>query len=194
MFSLVMQDRPNWDTPLVCCFAAAVCGAAIGGLFGAINSHVSWDCFAITLSWDGMPAPWQAIGRGVLEGAKSGCLFGVVLAIAAGASTRLRASPQFVLPLLGPAVVIILMCGLLAGAAATILARVWPRIWGFWLIGVPSRVNLPRFAWVAGSTAGLYAGWSVAIVVACVMLHRRWIRAAGPRHAFGVVQLSEGGE
>jgi len=156
-------------------------------LANAINSHVCWDCFAITLSWDGTPAPWQAIGRGILEGAKSGFLFGVVLGVASGASTRLRATPRFFVPLLKPILLIVAACGLLGGASATVLALVYPRMWGFWLVGVPARVNLPRFAWVAGSTAGVCVGWSVALVVACVMLHRRWTRAIGPRPAFGIV-------
>jgi len=76
-----------------------------------------------------------------------------------------------------------------------VLARLWPQLWGFFFVGVPRRVNLPRFAWVGGTIWGAYAGTPLALLVSATLLHVRWKRMTGPRaYGFGVVTAASHGE
>src|SRR5207248_1018140 len=139
------------------------------------------------MSWDWSSSPLLAIGQGVIEGFAVGLLFGFFLAIVVAASTRVQCPPPLALRALGEALAIVIICWFVGGVAGTILARVQPSLWGFVFVGVPPRVNLPRFAWVGGSIWGAYAGAMLALLAASIDLHVRWRRMTRTAHGFAIV-------
>ena len=185
-----MQRR--FSTLVLLAVASPLCGVALGAFTNAINGQISADYFAIVMSWDWIAAPTRAIAQGMLEGFAVGLLFGFVLAIAVAASTRVQCPPRLALKALALALAIVVICWLIGGMVGTILARVRPSLWGFVFIGVPRRVNLPRFAWVGGSILGAYAGAAVALVAASVFLHIQWKRLAHPPGGFLVMPQQTG--
>ena len=183
-----MDDRRRLITPLLLCGTGPFAGAAVGAAMNRINAQVSPDYFAIVLSCDFKDAAISAMFHGTFEGAALGLFFGLFFAIASAASTRLRCPPRLALRALLEAIVIVVICWLIGGIVGTVLARLWPQLWGFFFVGVPPRVNLPRFAWVGGSIWGAYAGTLLALIVCATLLHIRWKRMTGPRaYGFGVV-------
>jgi hypothetical protein len=163
-------------------------GVLLGAATNLIDGSVSADYFAIVMSWDWADAPKRAVLQGMLDGWALGLFFGVFFAIASAASTRLRCPPRLSLRVLAEAIGIVLTCWLIGGIVGTTLARLWPNLWGFFFVGVPPRVNLPRFAWVGGTIWGAYAGTVLALIVGSARLHLRWKRMQGPRaHGFGVI-------
>lgn len=166
---------------------APACGALLGAVMNAINGRVSADYFAIVMSWDWAAAPSRAILQGVLEGCAAGLLFAIGLLIIIAASTAMCCPAGLAVRALATALVIVAICWLIGGVSGVILARIRPRLWGSFFIGVPLRVNLVRFAWVGGSIWGAYGGMLIGLIVAGVSLHLRWRRMHAPRGAFAVI-------
>src|SRR5436305_629972 len=151
------EDVRCWQTPLVLAAAAPGCGAMLGLASNAINGAVCSDYFAIVLSCDGKDAATRAIFEGVLDGGMAGAAFAVLLMIAAAASTRMGCTVRLILSALIRAATVAATCWLIGGVAGVALALWKPALWGTFFVGVPSRVNLPRFVWVSGSIDGAFA-------------------------------------
>jgi hypothetical protein len=172
--------------------AGPLCGAMFGALDNAINGIVSPDYFAIVMSWDWADASRGAIARGAIEGASMGLAFSFFYGVTIAASTRMCCPPGLALRGLGIALTIVELFWIVGGVIGTGLAIVRPKLWGFFFIGVPPRVDLPRFAWVGGSICGAYGGTVIALAIAGVWVHFRWKRMSAPAHAFAVVQRAQG--
>jgi hypothetical protein len=152
-----------------------------------INGRVSPDYFAIVMSWDWADAPSLAVLQGMIEGAPVGFAFALFLSIVVAASTRMRCAIGPALRALAAALGIVVTAWMIGGVIGVTLSIIWPRLWGFFFIGVPPRVNLQRFAWVGGSIWGAYGGAAIGLIVASVMLHRQWRRTHGTPRAFAIV-------
>ena len=187
----ISDPAVRWETPVILGMLGPTCGAALGAIMNAINGRVSADYVAIVMSWDWAAAPSRAILQGVLEGGVVGLVFAVFLFMVTAASTALRCPPGIAVRGLGVALATVAECWAIGGAIGVTLSLAWPQLWGFFFIGVPPRVNLPRFAWVGGSIWGAYGGAAVGLIAASVMLHRRWRRerggGGGGVRGFGVV-------
>ena len=177
----------RFSTLVLIAIASPLCGLALGAVTNGINGQISRDYFAIVMSWDWSTAPIRAIPQGMLEGFAAGLLVGFVLAIAVAASTRVQCPPTLALKALALALAIVMICWVSGGVIGMVLARVRPSLWGFVFIGVPPRVNLPRFAWVGGSIWGAYAGASLGLIAASIFVHMRWKRIAHQPSGFLVV-------
>src|SRR5205823_11163643 len=116
-----------------------------------------------------------------------GIFFGVFLAIVSAASTRMRCPLPLAIRSLRLALGVVMVCWVTGGIVGLVLAHVMPSLWGFFFIGVPPRVNLPRFAWVGGSIWGAYAGAMLALLAASIDLHVRWRRMTRTAHGFAIV-------
>jgi hypothetical protein len=181
----------GWRTLVMVWMATVAGGSVLGAVTNASDGQVSRDYFAIVMSWDWQAAPWRAVAQGAIEGAALGLFFGAGLAIVIAASTRMRCPLWLALRALALGMSIALMAWIVGGIAGTVLARVDPRLWGFVFVGVPPRVDLPRFAWVGGSIWGAYGGTAAGLVAAAVYLHVRWRRTAAP--AFAVLLADRSG-
>jgi hypothetical protein len=156
----------------------------------SIDGLISRDYFAIVMSWDWQAAPFLAVLQGAIEGAVLGLFFGVFFVIVLAASTGLRCRPGLALRGLALALLIVISCWIIGGITGAVLARIEPRLWGFFFVGVPPRVNLPRFAWVGGSIWGAYAGTAIGLTTSAVYIHRAWRRITGRVRGFAVVAQS----
>jgi hypothetical protein len=181
------REPARWATPVVVCVVASLAGALFGAATNVINGRVSADYFAIVMSWDGQTAAVRAIVQGLFEGWAAGLLLGFFFCVVIAASTRLRCPPPLALRTLAIAPATAAAGWVIGGAIGVTLALLWPQLWGFFFVGVPPRVNLPRFAWVGGSIWGAYAGAVIGLVIASVTLHRRWQRTHGRTQGFGVL-------
>ena len=177
----------RWLTPLALCIAGPIAGVLLGAATNAINDSVCSDYFAIVMSWDGTHPILQAVVQGMLEGFALGLFFAFFFTIASAASTRLRCPLSLAMRTLAMAVAIVLVCWIVGGVAGVILSLIRPQLWGFFFVGVPSRVSLPRFAWVGGSIWGAYGGTILALIVCGIHVHLRWRRISGPTRAFAVL-------
>lgn len=166
----------RWWVPLGIVVIGAAGGCVLGALTNLVNGGISGEYFAIAMGWNALEAPLLAIPQGMLEGGALGVLFGVVVAIAFSASTKLRGRSGLALRAWGWAVLAALICWAGGGACGAGLASFSPDL--FHALFPPSRaaVDLVRFAWVGGSIWGGYGGAMVGAVVACVYLHVRWRR------------------
>jgi hypothetical protein len=184
-------DERRFGTLVTLLVIAPVAGAILGALMNTINGQVSSDYFAIVMSWDGQTAGIHAIAQGALEGFAAGLLLGFFFAIVIVASTHLRCPLSLALRTFALAPAITSVAWFLGGGFGVMLALLWPKLWGFFFIGVPPRVDLPRFAWVGGSIWGAYAGAVIGLIIASIILHLRWRRMHDRRpHAFPVVIAS----
>jgi hypothetical protein len=181
------DEPPSFVAPVVICIVAPIAGAILGAMMNTINGRVSADYFAIVMSWDWATAPTRAIFQGALEGFAAGLLFGFFFAIVIAASTRLRCPPPLALRTFFLAMAIVVIAWVIGGVIGVGLSLLWPKLWGFFFVGVPPRVNLPRFAWVGGSIWGAYGGSVIALIVASITLHLRWRQIQPPRRAFAVL-------
>jgi hypothetical protein len=182
-----VNDDRRFLTPILVCALAPVAGALLGGILNTINGRVSADYFAIVMSWDWETAPTRAIFQGALEGFAAGLLLGFFFAMVIAASTRWRCPLPLALRTFALVPAIAIIGWIVGGIIGVTLSLLWPRLWGFFFIGVPPRVDLPRFAWVGGSIWGVYGGSLVGLIVACVTLHVRWRRRQGGDRGFTVL-------
>jgi hypothetical protein len=129
----------------------------------------------------------------VLEGWGAGLLFGFFLSIVIAASTRLRCPLPLAMRSLALALTIVAIAWLVGGIVGVALALIRPQLWGTFFVGVPSRLyaTLPRYAWVAGSITGAYAGVPISLVAASITLHLRWRRMQRPLQAFPVLPAAQ---
>ncbi len=179
--------RSAWTTPFALCLAAPLAGALFGAAANAVNDCVSPDYFAIVMGWDGMHSIFRAITEGMFAGAGLGAVFGFLLAITSAASTRLRCPLTLALRTLGMAIAVELAFWVLGGIIGVMWAIMAPQMWGFFFVGVPSRVSLPRFAWVGGTTCGAYGGTFLVVLVCSIALHQRWRQMNAPISAFPIL-------
>jgi hypothetical protein len=180
----------SWSTPIMLCIAGPLWGAVLGIITNAIDGAVCSDYFAIVMSWDGQSAAYRALFQSAIEGFALGLFFGFFLAVATAASTRLRCPRSLAMRALCLALAIVLICWSAGGVIGFVLAKIWPKLWGFFFIGVPPRVNLPRFAWVGGSIWGAHGGTLLGLIVCSVFIHIRWRRLNVPLAAFPVLMHS----
>jgi len=187
----VLQDdavpRARWRTPLLLCLAATASGFGLGAIANAIDGQVSRDYFAIVMSWDWEFASVAAVVQGAFEGTLLGLVFGVFISAVLAASTKMRCPLPLAMDGLKMALAFVASSWLIGGITGTVLARLVPNLWGFVFVGVPPRVNLPRFAWVGGSIWGAYFGAAVAFLVTPIYLHVTWRRTTRRVHGFPMV-------
>jgi hypothetical protein len=183
---MVEDASPRWLTPALLCFAGPLAGALVGAAANAIDDCISSDYFAIVMGWDGTHSILLAVAQGIFAGAALGLFFGFFLAITSAASTRLRCPPRLALRMLGAAMTVVLASWVTGGIIGVMWAMMVPQMWGFFFVGVPPRVNLPRFAWVGGTICGAYGGTVLALIVWSIELHRRWRAMNTPIGGFPV--------
>src|SRR2546423_10820535 len=104
------EDVRCWQTPLVLAAAAPLCGAVLGLLSNVIDGQVCSDYFAIVLSCDGKDAAARAIFEGLFDGGMAAAAFGLLLMIAAVASTRMGCTVRLILSALMRAAMVTAAC------------------------------------------------------------------------------------
>ena len=119
-----------WWTPPIAIALCLVLGMSIGALTNIVNVRVCSYYYRVLLgwwSWDEGRVRVAAIFQGMLEGGALGLLFGIVLAIAATASTALRCPVSLAVGMALRVVPIALLCWILGGIAGFAWANVTPR-------------------------------------------------------------------
>jgi hypothetical protein len=129
------------------------------------------------MRWDTDGVWLRAVVQGMLEGGVLGGLFGVVVAVAFAASTRLRGPLWLATGALAVAVMAVLVCWVAFGVLGVVLAVSDPGAVRAVLPGVPTDdAGTRRYAWVGGTIWGGYTGAAIGAFVACVWQHFRWRR------------------
>jgi hypothetical protein len=160
-----------------------VLAALTGALTNAFNGWVSPRYFVTTLGWRDDGHTWRdSIAQGAFEGLLFGAVFALVFTVGVGILTRASCTYRFAARHLLAVVVGALVCWLLGGAAAMLLATLSPEFYRRTFIGVPVEVRpMLAYAWVGGSIWGLEIGGLVSVVLGLVVLRANWSRVAhGP--------------
>jgi hypothetical protein len=171
--------RIRWETPPLLVGLCLLLGMGMGAATNIINGRVSPIYFVAFMAWDEDEAPTKAIPQGMLEGGALGLSYGIVLSIAAAASTRLRCSLSLAARAAVRAVPLSLGCWIIGG----IIGMIWEQAGGplyqapFARVPPAGSARL-AYAWVGGSIVGGYASAFIGALYVSIWLHLHWKKRA----------------
>jgi len=179
-----MNANVELPTRPLALFALAVTGVftcgAIGALTNAVNGAVSPQYFIANMGWQGVEDVWRAsISRGIFEGLLFGVGFSLVFTVGVGLITRAGCTYGFAARHLTGIVAGALVCWVLGGVAALVLAAISPEFYRQTFNGVPQDFGGTLcYAWVGGSIWGVELGGFACTVIGLVVLRANWQRRA----------------
>src|SRR5215217_5539036 len=151
-------DEIRWGTPPALVGLSTWAGAVLGFATNAVNGRVSPEYFETVMRWQREDVPAYAMVQGMFEGGALGLLFGLVFAVAAAASSRMRCPAGLASGVVWRAMLLALACWAAGGAAGVGLAALAGNWFGANFRGVPPEPGqMLRYAWVGGSIWGAYA-------------------------------------
>jgi len=158
--------------------AGVFAGAILGALTNVINGQVSPLYFRNIMGWHNVADISRTIvAQGIFEGLICGLalstVFTVVVGIVSKASCPFPHGAQYLAYLMGLA----LVCWIIGGLLAMLLASLSPEFYMRAFIGVPEEAG-PRLrdAWVGGSIWGIQFGGAAAVLVVAVLFGAGWKR------------------
>ena len=172
------QTRVRWWPPFVALLFAPAAGATLASAAAFVNLMIYDDFFR-----RGWASPdWASVlAEATRLGLMAGALFGFIYVAGLVAITRLRAPVEFAMGCLGHGALVVAIFWLLGGTLAWLTAHAIPGMWGSGgtvLPYAPPPPDLYGYAWVGGSMYGMIAGVVPALIVALLLVYRRWPRVA----------------
>lgn len=173
-----MQKDPSRSNFLTIVFIGLTC-ILIGGLIGAItnmiNGVVSPYYFKAVLNWSFQDIWLASVAQGIFEGLIYGVIFSVIFTTGFGIITKGLATFIFAFRILLKITAVVLLCWIVGGLIATLLASMSPDFYRSHFPLTPTdQSEMIKFAWVGGSIWGGMIGAFLCTFMSVILMKNSW--------------------